>query len=94
MVWPCLKVIWFSKDNPTWHSERKSKRGRQKKRWKSISKRGQERTLPSQLGQLKTGHDRKGLFRIHLWLKFKYAEKIVSIYRFAHYLKSIQDIYT
>ena len=31
MVWPCLKVSWFSKDNPTGHSERK--RGRQKKRW-------------------------------------------------------------
>ena len=23
MVWPCLKVFWFSKDNPTGHSERK-----------------------------------------------------------------------
>ena len=22
MVWPCLKVLWFSKDNPTGHSER------------------------------------------------------------------------
>ena len=33
MVWPCLKVFWFSKDNPTGHSERKQKkRGRQKKR--------------------------------------------------------------
>ena len=34
IVWPCLKVFWFSKDNPTGHSERKKKtRGRQKKRW-------------------------------------------------------------
>ena len=33
MVWPCFKVFWFSKDNPTWHSERKKKKGRQKKRW-------------------------------------------------------------
>ena len=33
MVWPCFKVFWFSKDNPTWQSERKRKRGRQKKRW-------------------------------------------------------------
>ena len=34
MVWPCLKVFWFSKDNPTGHSERKKKkRGRKKKRW-------------------------------------------------------------
>ena len=30
MVWPCLKVFWFSKDNPTGHSERKRKRSRQK----------------------------------------------------------------
>ena len=34
MVWPCLKVFWFSKDNPTGHSERKMKKGgRRKKRW-------------------------------------------------------------
>ena len=33
MVWPCFKVFWFSKDNPTGHSERNMKRGRQKKRW-------------------------------------------------------------
>ena len=26
MVWPCLKVFWFSKDNPTGHSERKKKK--------------------------------------------------------------------
>ena len=25
MVWPCFKVIWLSKDNPTEHSERKKK---------------------------------------------------------------------
>ena len=43
------------------------KRGRQKKRWKTISKSGQEWTLPARLGQLKTGQDGKGLLRIHLW---------------------------
>ena len=26
IVWPCLKVFWFSKDNPTGHSERKKKK--------------------------------------------------------------------
>ena len=26
MVWPCLKVFWFSKDNPTGHRERKKKK--------------------------------------------------------------------
>ena len=26
MVWPCLKVFWFSKDNPTGHNERKKKK--------------------------------------------------------------------
>ena len=34
---------------------------------KTISKSGQEWTLPAQLGQLKTGQDGKGLLRIHLW---------------------------
>ena len=33
MVWPCYKVFWLSKDNPTGHSEGKRRRGRQKKRW-------------------------------------------------------------
>ena len=57
----------------------KRKRGRQKKRWednievdrrrggKTISKSGQEWTLPAQLGQLKTAQDGKGLLQIHLW---------------------------
>ena len=26
MVWPCFKVFWLSKDNPTGHSERKKKK--------------------------------------------------------------------
>ena len=26
MIRPCLKVFWFSKDNPTGHSERKKKK--------------------------------------------------------------------
>ena len=34
---------------------------------KTISKSGQEWTLPAQLGQLKTGQDGKGLLQIHLW---------------------------
>ena len=34
---------------------------------KTISKSGQELTLPAQLGQLKTGQDGKGSLRIHLW---------------------------
>ena len=34
MVWSCFKVFWFSKDNPTGHSERKKeKRQTKKKRW-------------------------------------------------------------
>ena len=39
----------------------KRKRGRQKGGGKTISKSGQEWTLPAQLGQLKTGQDGKGL---------------------------------
>ena len=34
---------------------------------KTISKSGQDWTLPALLGQLKTGQDGKGLLRIHLW---------------------------
>ena len=70
MVWPRFKVFWFYQDKPTEHTERKKKKkkGRQKKRWKIISKRGQEWTLPAQLEQLKTEQDGNGLLRIHdLW---------------------------
>ena len=58
MVWPCHKVFWLSKDSPTGHSERKKKK-RQTEEEKTISKSGQEWTLPAQLGQLKTGQDGK-----------------------------------
>ena len=57
MIWPCLKVFWFSKDNPTGHSERK------KKKRQTEEQVGRQ----YQLGQLKTGQDGKGLLRIHLW---------------------------
>ena len=39
----------------------KRKKGRQKRGGKTISKSGQEWTLPAQLGQLETGQDGKGL---------------------------------
>ena len=45
----------------------KRKSGNQKKRWKTISKSGQEWTLPTQLGQLKAGQGGGGLLRFHLW---------------------------
>ena len=59
MVWPCLKVFWLSKDNPTGtgHSERKKKEADRRRGGKTISKSGHEWTLPVQLGQLKTGQD-------------------------------------
>ena len=58
MVWPCFKVFWFSKDNPTGHGERKKKKEADRRRGgKTISKSGQAWTLPAQLGQLKTGQD-------------------------------------
>ena len=68
MVWLCFKVFWSSKDNPTGHNERKKEKETDRRRGgKTISKSGQEWTLPAQLGQLKTGLDEKGLLRIHLW---------------------------
>ena len=66
MVWPCLKVFWFSKDNPTGHSERKKKK-RQTEEEVGRQYQRVDRTLPAQLGQLKTGQDVKGLLQIHLW---------------------------
>ena len=50
MVWPRLMVFWFNKDDLTGHSEKTDRKG-----GKTISKCGQEWTLPAQLGQLKTG---------------------------------------
>ena len=70
MVWPCFMVFWSSKDTLTGHSERKKKKEADRRRGgKTISKSGQEWTLPAQLGQLKTEQDGKGLLRIriHLW---------------------------
>ena len=68
MVWPCSKVFWFSKDSPTGHNERKKEKEADRRRGgKTISKSGQEWTLPAQLRQLRTGQDGKGLLRIHLW---------------------------
>ena len=67
MIWPCFKVFWFSKDNPTGHSERKKKEADRRRGGKTISKSGQEWTLTAQLGQLKTGQNGKGLLRSHLW---------------------------
>ena len=68
------KLRWFGHvsrssglANPTGHSERKKKETDRRRVGKTISKSGQEWTLPAQLGQLKTGQDGKGLLRIHLW---------------------------
>ena len=45
----------------------KEKEADRRRGGKTISKSGQEWTLPAQLGQLKTGQDGKGLLQIHLW---------------------------
>ena len=43
MIWPCLKVFWFSKDNPTGHSERKKEKEADRRRGgKTISKSGMD----------------------------------------------------
>ena len=60
MVRPRLKVFCFNKDNLTGNSEKTDRKG-----GKTISKCGQEWTLPAQLGQLKTGQG--GSLRILLW---------------------------
>ena len=63
MVRPCLMVFWFSKDNPTGHSERKKK----KRQTEEEVERQYQRADRNGLGQLKTGQDGKGLLQIHLW---------------------------
>ena len=47
--------------------KKKEKEADRRRGGKTISKSGQEWTLPAQLGQLKTGQDGKELLRIHLW---------------------------
>ena len=47
--------------------KKKEKEADRRRGGKTISKSGQEWTLPAQLGQLKTGQDGKGLLKIHLW---------------------------
>ena len=42
MVWPCFKVFWFSKDNPTGHSERKKKKGQTEEEVRRQHQSGQE----------------------------------------------------
>ena len=62
-----FNVFWLSEDSPTGQSEKKKKKEADRRRGrKTISKSGQEWTMPTQLGQLKTGQDGKGLLRIHL----------------------------
>ena len=65
MVWPCLKVFWLSKDNPTGHSGRKKKKEAEEEVGRQYQK--VDRNGLCQLGPLKTGQDGKGLLRIHLW---------------------------
>ena len=66
----------------------KVKEADRKRGEKTISKSGQEWTLPAQLGQLKTGQDGKGLLRIHLlcpdhlprsWDRIEWNRSILSI---------------
>ena len=57
------KLRWFGHvSRSSGHSERKKKKRQTEEVFgKTISKSGQEWTLPAQLGQLKTGQDGKGL---------------------------------
>ena len=50
----CLKVFWFSKDNPTGHSERKKKKRQTEEEVERQYQRVDRHGL-CQLGQLKTG---------------------------------------
>ena len=58
-------IIEIKKDKIV--GKEKEKEADRRRGGKTISKSGQEWTLPAQLGQLKTGQDGKGLLQIHLW---------------------------
>ena len=68
MVWHFSRSSGLAKTilQGTVKGKRKKKTER-RRGGKTISKSGQERTLPAQIRQLKTGQDGKGLLRIHLW---------------------------
>ena len=55
---------------------------------KTISKRGQEWTLPVQLGQMKTGQDGKGLLRIQR------PSKVMGMNRKIRRIVDLDEIYT
>ena len=71
------KLRWFGHvsrssglDNPTRRSERKKEKEADRRRVGkriSVSKSGQEWSLPAQLVQLKPGQDGRGLLRVYLW---------------------------
>ena len=64
------KLRWFghiSRSSGLAKTRKKEKEADRRRGGKTISKSGQEWTLPPQLGQLKTGQDGKGLLRIYLW---------------------------
>ena len=68
------KLRWFGRVSRSFglakldHSGKEKEKDADRRRGgKTISKSGQEWTLPAQLEQLKTGQDGKGLLRIHLW---------------------------
>ena len=78
MVWPCFKVFWFSKDNPTGHSERKKKKSQTEEevgiQYQLVDRNG---LCQLKTGLLKTGQEGKRLLRIKI-LKdaFKIREHI------------------
>ena len=67
MVWPRFKVFWFSKDNPTGHSERTKEKRQTEEEMGRQYQRVDRNGLSAQLGRLKTGQDGTELLRTHLW---------------------------
>ena len=57
LVWPCFKVFWFSKDNPTGHSERKKKK----------------RQTEEEVGKQYQRVDRNGLCQLKDWTGMDFA---------------------
>ena len=78
MVWSCLNVLSFSKDNPTGHSKKEIQADR-RRGGETISKIGQGWTLPAQLGQMRSEQCKKGLLKIHLWCPTTFHDRPLGL---------------
>ena len=74
MIWPRFKIFCLAKTILQGTVKEKREEADRRRGGKTISKSGQEFTLPDQLGWLKSGQGGKGLLLTHLWSKIEQSE--------------------